>query len=63
MLFNKMLSDYPRLAGETDDSPRIKRAIADCEEQKLFIPDGVYEIAEPILVDNYLEGADLHLPE
>lgn len=52
MLFNKTLADYPRLDGETNDSPRIKRAIADCAEQKLFIPDGVYEIAEPIVVDN-----------
>ena len=52
MLFNKTLADYPRLVGETDDAPRIKRAVADCGNQKLFIPDGVYDIAEPIVVDN-----------
>jgi len=52
MLFNKTLADFPRLDGETDDSPRIKRAIEECTDQKLFIPDGVYEIAEPITIAN-----------
>jgi len=52
MLFNKILTDYPRLNNETDDTPRIKRAIAESGEQTLFIPDGVYEIAAPITVDN-----------
>ena len=43
---------YPRLPGETDDSPRIMRAVNDCALKTLLIPDGTYEIASPIVILN-----------
>ncbi len=52
MTYSKSLADFRRLPEETDDSPRIIRAIKECPEQTLFIPDGEYLIAAPILVDN-----------
>jgi len=47
------LENYPRLADETDDSPRIMRAIADAPRSVLHIPEGIYEIATTLLVENY----------
>ncbi len=46
------LSDFPRLDGETDDSPRLARAVAKCPSGVLYVPAGVYEIASPVVVDN-----------
>lgn len=47
------LADYPRLAGETDDSPRINRAVRDAENAVLYIPRGKYEIGSMIFIDNF----------
>ncbi len=52
MIYSKTLADFKRLPGEIDDAPRILRAIEECAERTLFIPDGEYEIASPILVSN-----------
>ncbi len=52
MNFYKTLADFPRLQGEADDAPRIIRAVEECSEKVLFIPDGDYEIASPITVSN-----------
>lgn len=46
------LNDYPRMEGETTDDARIQRAIADCESGVLYIPKGVYLIAEMITIKN-----------
>jgi len=46
------LNDFPRLDGETDDSPRLVRAIEACPSGVLYIPAGVYEIASPIVITN-----------
>ena len=46
------LVDYPRLAGETDDAPRIIRAIGDAPEGQLFIPAGKYYLAQPLIITN-----------
>ncbi len=50
--YDVTLSDYPRINGEATDEKRIMRAIADCEGGVLYIPKGVYEIAEAIEVTN-----------
>lgn len=42
MYISFSLSDYPRLAGEYSDSRRIKRAAADCRDNVLYIPKGIY---------------------
>ena len=53
MIYEKSRPEYPRLAGETDDSPRLRRAVADCANGILYIPRGVYLLASPIVVDNF----------
>ena len=47
-----LLDNYPRLSNESDDSPRIMRAITDAPGSSLFIPEGLYEIASPIIIEN-----------
>ncbi len=46
------LADFPRLAHENDDAPRIQRAIDACPSGVLYIPAGRYEIAAPLCVKN-----------
>ena len=49
---DKTLADYPRWENEDNDTPRIRRAIADCPSGVLYFPAGVYEIAEMVEVTN-----------
>ena len=46
------LADFPRLAGETDDSPRFMRAVAAAPDGVLRIPKGEYDIAAMISITN-----------
>ena len=46
------LRDFPRLAGETDDSPRFRRAIEAAADGVLAVPKGEYEIGSMICVTN-----------
>ena len=46
------LRDFPRLAGETDDTPRFRRAIAAAADGVLAVPKGEYEIATMLHVTN-----------
>ena len=46
------LADFPRLAGETDDSPRFARAIAAAPNGVLLVPKGEYAIASRISITN-----------
>jgi len=46
------LSDFPRLNNETDDAPRIRRAVEACPSGVLYVPAGIYEIASPVVVTN-----------
>ena len=47
-----VLSDFPRLTGETDDAPRFRRAIAAAANGILAVGKGEYSIATPIVVTN-----------
>lgn len=47
------LADYPRRAGETDDTARIQRAIDAQPFGVLRIPGGTYAVSSPILVTNH----------
>ena len=47
-----VLSDFPRLAGETDDAPRFRRAIASAANGILAVGKGEYSIATPLVVTN-----------
>ena len=46
------LADFPRLVGETDDSPRFVRAISAAPNGVLCVPKGEYDIASMIHVTN-----------
>ena len=46
------LKDYPRLAGESDDSPRFNRAISAAPNGVLHVPKGEYDIGSMILITN-----------
>ena len=47
------LADFPRLAGETDDSPRFMRAVAAAANGVLRVPKGEYDIATMLHVTNH----------
>jgi len=46
------LEKYPRLPSETDDSPRIMRAINENPLRTILIPEDTYEIASPLVITN-----------
>lgn len=46
------LKDYPRLAGESDDSHRFNRAISAAPNGVLHVPKGEYDIGSMILITN-----------
>ena len=47
-----VLSDFPRLADETDDAPRFRRAISAAANGVLAVGKGEYAIATPIVITN-----------
>ena len=47
-----VLTDFPRLAGETDDAPRFRRAIAAAPNGVLAVGKGEYSIATPLVITN-----------
>lgn len=59
MLYDAVLSDFVRLPGETDDSPRIQRAIDAASGGVLFIPKGIYDVASPLFIKSYT-SLELH---
>ena len=58
-MYDTILSDFARLNGETDDAPRIQRAIDATENGILCIPKGDYAIASPLLIKNRC-SLDMH---
>ena len=46
------VAEFPRLAGETNDAPRIQRAIDATKGGVLYLPRGDYDIASTLLVTN-----------
>jgi parallel beta helix pectate lyase-like protein len=50
--YDASLSDFPRLAGENDDSGRFGRAVGACAGLVLFVPPGEYELATPLKIEN-----------
>ena len=58
-LADARLSDFPRLAGETDDAPRFRRAIDAAANGILEVPKGEYEIASPLVITNRC-SLDMH---
>ena len=50
-MYDTILTDFPRLNGETNDSPRIQRAIDATDNGILCIPKGNYDICETIMIN------------
>jgi len=46
------LADFPRLAGETDDAPRFRRAVASAPNGVLRVPRGEYGLASSLVITN-----------
>ena len=51
-IYDVSVADFPRLEGETDDSPRFMRAIAAAPNGVLRVPKGEYDIASSIRIAN-----------
>lgn len=51
-IFDHSVAEFPREEGEMCDTARIRRAVEACPSGVLYIPAGVYEITEPIVVKN-----------
>lgn len=58
-MYDTILTDFPRLSGETNDSPRIQRAIDATDNGILCIPKGNYDICETIYIKNRC-SLDMH---
>ncbi len=58
-MYDTILTDFPRLDGETSDSPRIQRAIDATENGILCIPKGDYDIEETLYIKNRC-SLDMH---
>jgi len=58
-MYDNILTNFPRLDGETNDSPRIQRAIDATENGILCIPKGDYELEETIYIKNCC-SLDMH---
>ena len=58
-MYDNHLSNFPRLNGESDDSPRIQRAIDATADGILCIPKGTYEIRSPLFIKNHC-SLDMH---
>ena len=50
---DRSADDFPRLAGEADDSRRLQRAIDATSSGVLFVPAGTYDVAATLLVTNH----------
>lgn len=59
MLYDAVLTDFTRFPDETDDAPRIQRAIDAAAGGVLFIPKGLYEVASPLVIGSYT-SIELH---
>jgi hypothetical protein len=58
-MFDNILTDFPRLDNESNDSPRIQRAIDATTNGILYIPKGNYDIASPLHIKNHC-SLDMH---
>ena len=50
---DRSAGDFPRRAGETDDAPRLQRAIDASSGDTLFVPSGTFELAQTLVVTNH----------
>ena len=58
-MYDRILTDFPRLPGDRSDSERIQRAIDETPNGILAIPKGDYRIADPLFIRNRC-SLDMH---
>ena len=51
--WDRSVAEFPRIAGETDDAPRLQRAVHACANQVLFVPSGDYRLAQTLVITNF----------
>ena len=51
--WDRSVSEFPALAGETDDAPRLQRAVDASANKVLFVPAGDYKLAQTLVVTNH----------
>ena len=53
LVCDRSAGDFPRRTGETDDAPRLQRAIDASSGDTLFVPSGTFELAQTLVVTNH----------
>ena len=51
--WDRSVSEFPALAGETDDAPRLQRAVNASANKVLFVPAGDYKLAQTLVITNF----------
>ena len=51
--WDRSVGDFPRLADESDDSPRLQRAVDACRGGVLFVPAGEYHLTKTLAITNF----------
>ena len=51
--WDKSVAEFPLLAGEADDAPRLQRAVDASANKVLFVPAGDYRLAQTLVITNF----------
>jgi len=51
--WDRSVGEFPALAGETDDAPRLQRAVDASANKVLFVPAGDYKLAQTLVITNF----------
>ena len=51
--WDRSVGEFPALAGETDDAPRLQRAVDASANKVLFVPAGDYRLAQTLVITNF----------
>lgn len=51
--WDRSVAEFPALAGETDDAPRLQRAVDASANKVLFVPAGDYKLAQTLVITNF----------
>ena len=51
--WDRSVSEFPAQEGETDDAPRLQRAVDASANKVLFVPAGDYRLAQTLVITNF----------
>ena len=51
--WDRSVAEFPAFAGETDDAPRLQRAVDASANKVLFVPAGDYRLAQTLVITNF----------